>query len=283
MENEFNRLKAEADKFPMPEECEENDRAVRFLALETGVGHFDNLNLLIMSVLFIFVSVAFLAVNSGKIINNDEELTLNRKTFLSGEFTQKLEERYLRDLPIPEEMKTAREYAALLYGIGNKVTEKNSGNYNTRPDSQPDYEHNAFESDDDDNGVSENKVTTKAAKTDKNGNTVTEPEEAETAPGGGTTAVSRPSSTVSTFSYTTEPEEEDTVTLNNDAPSVTTTTTVISKRTVTTSESTDYTETQPTESDITDSSVSDTDPPDTETSETEPVITEPPVTDVPAE
>ena len=283
MEKDFNKIKAEAEKFPLPDECEENDRAVRFLALETGVGHFDNLNLLIMSVLFIFISVAFLAVNSGKIINNDEELTLTKETFMSGEFAKGLEERYLRDLPIPEEIKTAREYAALLYGIGNTITEKSSGNYITPAETQPSSEHNAFEPDDDDNGLSENKVTTKAAKTDKNGNTVTEPEEAETAPGGGTTAVSRPSSTYSTFTYTTEPAAEDTVTLNNDAPTVTTTTTVISKRTFTTSESSADTETQPTESDASDTSASDSGQPDTGTSEPEPVITDPPVTDVPAE
>ena len=279
MKSSFEKLKAEADRMVLPEECEENDRAVTFLALEMGVGHYDNLNLLIMSVLFIFVSVAFLAVSSGKISGrNEDDFTVSKEAFFSGELTAELEERYMSDLPIPEQMKAAEERISLLYGFGNTVTtRKNTGNYSGgNTNSQPDTDNNAFERDD---STKEKAVTTKAAVTDKDGNTVTAEKEAETAPGGGTTAVSRPSSTYSTMSTRYEPDE--TTTTNNDPPFVTTTTTVVTKRT-------DPTDSQASETEPTDSRASETEPTDsraseTEQSDTKPSDTDPPVTEGPAE
>ncbi|MBQ8967076.1 hypothetical protein [Ruminococcus sp.] len=263
MDIDFTKMKIEGEKYPLPDECEENDRAVRFLALETGVGHFDNLNLLVLAVLFIFISVAFLAVNGGKINTDDEELTFSKETLMTGEFTKNLEERYLRDLPLPEEMKSAREHIALLYGFGNKLSEKTSGNYTSASEENyGDTDTNPFDRDDDKDKLSENAVTTTAVVTDKDGNTVTEDAAAETAPGGGTTAVSRPLSTLSTTT-TTGTDEEETTTTNNEAPVVTTTTTVVTQKTETSSET-----------------VSTAEPPtDTQTSDTEPPVTEPSDTD----
>ena len=272
MEKSFNKLKAEGERIDLPNECEENDRAVRYLALETGVGHFDNLNLLVMSVLVIFISVTFLAVRGGK-INNDEAASFSKEDFFSGKLTQELEKRYLSELPFPEEIKDAQERVSLLYGFGNKLSEKPMGNYTpTGNDSQPDTDHNAFEPDDDEL-LNENAVTTKAVQTDKNGNTVTEKEDAETAPGGGTTAVSRPTSTTSNTT-TEEPEEEETTTTNNEAPFVTTTTTSVNTRTTS-----DTSGTSESSEPDTDTSAPDTEPPVDSEPETQPSVTEPPVTE----
>lgn len=281
MDDSFSKLKAEADRIVLPDECEENDRAVRYLALETGVGHYDNLNLLIMSVLFIFISVAFLAVNGGKINESDEEFSLNKETFLSGEFTKGLEERYIRDLPIPDTIRAAEERVSLLYGFGNTVTErKKSGNYGfDNNSSRPDDDANAFERDD--NSMNENAVVTKAVQTDKDGNTVTEAQEAETAPGGGTTAVARPASTMST--YTMPEEEEETTTTNNDPPSLTTTTTTIVTTSRTETETVSSSETESETSTPSETELPETSPSETEPSETSPSETEPPETQEPAE
>lgn len=274
MEKTFSKLKTEAERIVLPDECEENDRAVRFLALETGVGHYDDLNLLVMAVLIIFISVSFLAVNGGK-INDDDKLTFKLETFLSGEFTTKLEEKYIESLPITEEIKAAEERVSLLYGFGNTVSEKKGGNYSSGSSNyQPSGDGNIFESDKDD-GFSENAVTTKAVSTDKDGNTVTEKENAETAPGGGTTAVARPPLTQSATT-TTEPDEEEYTTTNNMAPSVTTTTTEVTNHTTTT-ENTDTSE--PTDTTV----PTETEPTETEPDDTEPDDTEPPADDEPAE
>lgn len=262
MEDRFSRLKAEASKIDLPNECEENDRAVKFLALETGVGHYDNLNLLVLAVLVIFISVSFLAVSSGK-IRNEEELTLTKESFLSGEFEKGLEERYIRELPMIEQLRSAEEHISFLYGFGNTISEKSSGNYDTlRERQQADTEHNAFEPDDEEHD--ENAVTTKAVMTDKDGNTVTEADDAQTAPGGGTTAVSRPASTYKT--YSAPEDEEDITTTNNDAPPVTTTTTEITAQTEPTHDTDDTSEPTDTDPPVTDEpdSKPDTAPPDTE-------------------
>lgn len=261
MEDQFSKLKSEAAKVDLPDECEENDRAVQFLALETGVGHYDNLNLLVLSVLMIFIAVSFLAVNGGK-IRNDEELTLTKESFLSGEFEQGIEKRYLRELPIPEQMQSAEEHISFLYGIGNTISERGSGNYNNLIGRQQEgEEYNPFDSDERD----ENAVTTKAVMTDKDGNTVTEADSDETAPGGGTTAVSRPASTYKTYSMPDADEEM--TTTNNEAPFVTTTTTVISHHTESTQDTEDSTEPSDTEPPVTEDPDSK---PDTEPSDTEP-------------
>ena len=261
MEDQFSKLKSETAKIELPDECEENDRAVRFLALEMGVGHYDNLNLLVLSVLVIFISVAFLAVSGGK-IRNDEELTFTKESFLSGEFEQGIEKRYIRELPIPEQMRTAEEYISFLYGIGNTIDETGSGNYDIRNRQQAAEEHNPF---DDEDERDENAVTTKAVMTDKDGNTVTEADSDETAPGGGTTAVSRPASTYKT--YTMPEEDEEMTTTNNEAPFVTITTTVISHNTGSTQDTEDSTEPSDTEPPVTDEPDSK---PDTAPSDTEP-------------
>ena len=266
MEDQFSKLRSEAAKIDLPDECEENDRAVRFLALETGVGHYDNLNLLVLSVLMIFIAVSFLAVSGGK-IRNDEELSLTKESFLSGEFEKGIEKSYLRELPIPEQIRAAEEHISFLYGIGNTISEIGSGNYNIRSDRQQEDEaFNPFDNDERD----ENAVTTKAVITDKDGNTVTEADNDETAPGGGTTAVSRPASTYKT--YTTSDMGEEMTTTNNEAPFVTTTTTIISHNTESSQDTEDSTEPSDTEPPVTDEpdSKPDTSPSDTEIPPNEP-------------
>ncbi|MBR1738719.1 MAG: hypothetical protein IJ737_00330 [Ruminococcus sp.] len=235
-DNNFARLKLSAEQVELPVECEENDRAVRFLAAQTGVGHYDNINLLVLAVLMIFFSVCFLAVNDGE-VNDDDKVVLSGETFLSGEYTAALEESYNTQLPVPEMIKTAQEHIALFYGVGNKLSDKprrsSSSGETTR--------RSVFDEQDDrrSNDVKEKKVTT-AASTDEHGNTVSTTKEDARGENGGTAAVTRPDSTTTTTTTTTA----ETTTTNNDPPEVTTTTTVpVSETTTTTTEEV----TQPTE------------------------------------
>lgn len=267
MRSAFGRLRSEGERVALPNECEENDRAVRYLAKETGIGHYDNINLLVMAVLFIFVSVAFLTVNGGK-ASSSKVTAMNKENLMSGEFTESLEKSYLDQLPIPDEIKRANEMVSLFYGFGNKLSDpgrksfsSNSGN-NDSAASQ-----NAFERDENDH--KENAVTM-GTQTDENGNIMTTEEVVKTAPGGGTTAVGRTDMAMnSSAAVSTQPGE--TTTTNNDAPVVTTTTTTIVKHS--------RSETQTAASSAADSSQitepDDSSEPDIPTDSSEPDITEP--------
>lgn len=272
--NDFKRLKSQADRVPVPEDCEENDRAIGFLEREMGVGHFDSLNLLVLSALLIFVAAAFLAVSSGKVDDNDK-VGLSAKTFLSGEYTRALTDNYNEQLPIPETMKKIEEKLSVFYGLGNSFGEPEK---NGKLPSG--YEVSPFESDEDDeggignSGKHENTLKVTTVITDENGETVTTEEEV-TAKNGGTTALTRPpetSSTTTAFNmYTTTKSE---TTTNNNAPSITTTTTTMATRA-----------TKPTETEPTDTEPTDTEPTEsTEPTDTEPTdLTDPPDTSGPEE
>lgn len=264
MERSFSKLKEESELIDLPDECEENDRAVRFLALETGVGHYDDLNLLVLAVLIMFISVAFIAVNGGKITEEDE-FSFSMKTFLSGEFTSGLEEKYIENLPITDEIKSMEDRVSLLYGFGNTLSDRGDADRNPGiANNQFGNDFNIFDQDENE-GLSENAVTTKVVQTDKDGNTVTEADSVETVPGGGTTAVARPPMTKSTTTTTTKTET--TTTTNNSAPSATTTTTVVTSHTTTTSQTTTTTTTTPTETEPTTTTTTTT---SAEPSETQP-------------
>lgn len=264
----FGRLKAEGERIALPNECEENDRAVRFLAKETGVGHYDNINLLIMAVLFIFVAVAFLAVNGGK-AGSSRMKAVTKESLMNGEFTTELEKSYLDQLPIPDEIKRANEVVSLLYGFGNKLTSTKHRSFSTGNDNSG-TSQNVFDRDDDDKDHKENAVTM-GTQTDENGNVMTTEEVVKTAPGGGTTAVARTDAAVnSSAAVSTQPGE--TTTTNNDAPVVTTTTTTVGRHA--------RSETQSSTSSTTESSVTTQEPidisePDVPTDTMEPVPSQP--------
>lgn len=211
---------ATAPAVTIPEECPENARAVQFLAKETGAGHYDSVNLLVLATMLIFVSVAFFAVNNGK-YDDSRRVPLTKENFLSGKYTQSLEDSYLDQLPIPELIKKAEERLSLIYGFGNKLSDPIEDMKTVKEDAP----YNPFNPDDNDER-SEGVFTTKPAETDEFGN-VTEDKEDETYYGGGTAAADRPLDP-----YTNEEEilddEEDVIvtTTNNVAPVVTVTTTV---------------------------------------------------------
>ncbi len=243
MERNVDKAIREAEKITIPEECAENDRAVLFLAKETGVGHYDNVNLLVMAALLIFVSVVFLAINGGD-INDDNKVNLTKTTFLSGEFTAQLEKQYNRQLPIPELMKTAEEHVALLYGIGNKLSDP----VRKTVAEEAEQGRNLFEELPEDNtdqpDIDENVLTTSVVQTDKNGNTVTTSEKSGENHGKGTTAIDRPYETYTTTVTTTLVSSV--TTTNNDPPDVTTTTTVpYEEPETTTTTTTEATTTEP--------------------------------------
>ena len=266
----FGRLRSEGERIALPNECEENDRAVRYLARATGVGHYDNINLLIMAVLFIFVSVAFLAVNGGKAGSNRSE-PVTKDSIMSGNFTSNLEKSYLDQLPIPDEIKRANEVVSLLYGFGNKLSDPKRKNYSSNSNNSG-ASQNAFERDEKDHNEH---AVTMGTQTDENGNIMTTVEVVKTAPGGGTTAVARTDMSMnSSAAVSTQPGE--TTTTNNEAPVVTTTTTTTARHA--------HSETQTSASSAAESSVSTSEPadssePDISSDSSEPDITEPDITE----
>ena len=220
MEKNINKTLRESAAVELPEECPENDRAVRFLAKEAGAGHYDSVNLLVMSALLIFMSVVFIAVNGGD-INDDDTVNLTGKTFLSGEYTRSIEKKYNEQLPIPQLMKSAEERISLLYGIGNKLSDP----IKKKVEAETGSGRNLFEEDarEDNYNVDEAVVTTAKPQTDKDGNTVTTSQNDVEEHGKATTAINRPNDTQTTAGTTAATAS---TTTNNDPPEVTTTTTV---------------------------------------------------------
>lgn len=241
------KLKKESENINIPEECPENDKALKTLADETKTGHYDNINLLVLAALLIFTAVTFLAVNGGN-SSDGGGLVFNLKSFVSGAYTQSLENRYNDQLPVPETFKAIEERVSLLYGIGNKLSDPIK-----TVDDGTNADRNSFDEPSDNNkDKNENVITSTAPQTDKNGNTTTSKKN-EKDNGKGTTAVDRPGGTTSTTTTTAE-----TTTTNNDAPDVTVTTTVpVPDVTTTTPPATSET-TQPTEPVPTETTTSET-------------------------
>lgn len=262
------RLKAEGE--PVPEECGDNERAVQYLAAQTGVGHYDNINLLVMATLLIFTAVLFLAVNSGD-NNTADNLPLTKESFLSGEYTKSLEKRYEAELPVPELMLSIKNHVKLVYGIGNTLPADRR--QAVRDEEPPEENENAFsggnreERDD----ISAHKITTTVAVTDENGETVTTQATEEDDRSGGTTAVNRPYETEDVTS-TSQTSSTSSTTTNNDPPEVTTTTTVMYTDPVTEQP----TETSPTETTPTETAPTETTPTETTPDQTTETTTEPP-------
>ncbi len=251
MMKNFRQTAKAAEGYVIPEECAENEEAVKELALVTREEHYNSINLLVMAVLLIFTAVTFIAVNGGNSVD-DNSMTLNFKVFMSGAYTQSLEDKYNNQLPIPETLKALEERISLLYGIGNKVSDPIK-----EIDNSTNSDRNSFdETPDEKNEADEDVLKVTTVLTDKNGETVTTGGEENAENGKGTTALPRPAATTSTTTTTTE-----STTTNNDAPYVTTTTTEPVPDTTTTT-----------------TTASDTEPPDTSTTTTSTgAETEPPV------
>ena len=101
----------------------EADKAIKELSDDTTTTHFDNINLLVLSVILICAFSVFIAVN-GKNSVSENSTELNGKTFLSGEYENDLEEKYNSNIPFPQQMKAMEERISMLYGIGNKLSDK---------------------------------------------------------------------------------------------------------------------------------------------------------------
>lgn len=234
MNNNFKKTSEESKDYVVPEECAENEKALQELADVTREVHYNSINLLVMSVLLIFTAVTFIAVNGGDSVD-DNSMTLNLKVFMSGAYTQSIEDKYNGQLPVPETLKAVEERISLLYGIGNKVSDPIK-----EIDSTTDSDRNSFDEIPDDNKTNpkENVLTVTSVVTDEKGETVSGSKK-DKDDGKGTTALARPDATTSTTTTTTE-----NTTTNNDAPYVTTTTTEPVPDTTTTTTTTD-TETEP--------------------------------------
>lgn len=253
MNKNFRQASRESADYVIPEECAENEEAVKELALVTREEHYNSINLLVMAVLLIFTAVTFIAVNGGDSVD-DNSMTLNLKVFMSGAYTQSIEDKYNGQLPVPETLKTLEERISLIYGIGNKVSDPIQ-----EIDSSTNSDRNSFDEipAGDKSGPDENVLTVTTAMTNEEGETVTTSKD-DKAGGKGTTALTRPDSTTSTTTTTTE-----STTTNNDAPHVTTTVTEPVPETSTTTTTT-TTETDPPETSTTTSETSsstETEPP----------------------
>ena len=196
------------DEYEIPEECEAAEEAAEELA-ETGLEeHYSFINLLSIAVIMLFACVFFIAV-SGSDIVEDNNLSLTFKTFVSGDYTQSLEDSYNSSIPFPNAMKAIEERISLVYGIGNKVTDPIK-----ETPADTDTDHNSFDRPSDNNNSGdpdENVITTTTAA--NNGEAVTTNKKDDKKKTTTTTAIDRPEETTSNSTTTTA-----STTTNNDKP-----------------------------------------------------------------
>ncbi len=238
---QFNIIHGEKDKeYEIPEECALAEKASKELSQDNLEGHYRFINILTLAVIMLFTCIFFIAV-SGSDIVEDNNASLSFKTFMSGDYTQAIEDTYNNSLPFPEAMKAIEERISLIYGIGNKVTDPIR-----EIDDDTDVNHNSFDEPNggDENDTDENVITT-TQKSD-NGEVTTTKKAEEKKKTTTTTAIDRPdesetSSTTTTGSTTTnndKPYFTVTTTVPIDQPGPTTTTTTTETTTTTTTTTT---------------------------------------------
>lgn len=110
----------ENEEYPMPPECEQSEQELERISLDERKTHYDVINLFAIVITMIVASAVFLLLTGEKrAMKVENPLTL--KTFLSGEYTAKLEESYVKSLPYQYEFKNGNEKLSFFYGIGNKI------------------------------------------------------------------------------------------------------------------------------------------------------------------
>ena len=238
--------------YELPKDCELADIASQKLEKDNTEARYRFINILTLSLLFIFSAVLFLTVSGSNIVDNNNVLTW--KSFVSGDYTRSLKTSYEKDLPFPEEMKKLEERLSLIYGIGNKISDPVK-----EVDEETDTARNSFDEpgEEPDDSTNNNEKVVTSAVTDEMGITVTtaaeKGNEKQTTT---TTAIDRPDDEDETTTTTTETA----TTTNTDPPEFTVTET--------------YPVTQPGPTQT--KTETHTDPPDTETDPPEP---EPPDTE----
>lgn len=210
----------------------EADKAIKELSDDTMSTHFDNINLLVLSVILIFGFSIFIAVN-GKNTVNESPAELNSKTFLSGEYENDLEEMYNSNIPFPQQIKAIEERISMLYGIGNKLSDKpefptesnrNMFDDNSSSESENQSEENIITQETDNSKPQKETSSTKKTPA----KTTRKKSRKET-----TSALQRPEETYSvTTEMTTAEEQTKLPSTNNTPPVVTITTTTIHRQSV---------------------------------------------------
>ena len=254
---DFNIIHSD-NEVQMPEECEQSEKAIEKLSDENSKSHYESINLLVLAVVFVFAFVCFIALG-GEDSSDEDKVNLTAKNFLSGEYCKNLEESYNKNIPFPEQMKSAEERISLLYGIGNRISDSVLPNNNSVDEDIP----NAFDdnsSDDSSDNANENIITTKvpeddsSSKSDKKTSAATTKNKTAEETEETTTAIPHPE-TEETEETTPEATTTTAATTlpvtNNNPPKVTHTTTVMyTKPTATTTKKEPEPEETPNEDDL---------------------------------
>lgn len=208
------------EEYVMPDECGQSEQELTQISNEVRKAHYTLINLFVIIIIGLVSAAAFLLLTGEKRAAETEN-PLTVKTFLSGKFSQNLQDNYVKSLPYPYEFKNANEKLSFLYGIGNKIKKYKDENEGLVLMSDEEIEkvklttaqnkEQALMNDEDEEKEPEKttvKKTTKEKKTETGAQRVTTTKK------------------TTTSKETTAEETTSLTTTNNNPPQVTTTTTI---------------------------------------------------------
>lgn len=254
--SDFNIIPSD-DDVKIPDECEKSEEAIKSMYQLNLEEHYTFLSLFVLVIIFLAAAVFCMVVSSSTAEDDTDRSTFS--DFLSGKYEQKLEAKYIQNLPYTDVVKACEERVSLIYGFGNKLTAKK----HTEDIITPNNDNNST---DDTNSTSDKDVVTKKADETQTKVVTTTINNVPkyTQKGTGTLAVTRPATKATTSTVSTKATKKATTkltTTNNNPPATTATTnkgqaTTTKKATVTTktTSATKATTTQATEIVIDDSS-----------------------------
>lgn len=110
----------ENEEYLMPDDCEQSEQEIESISIDERKTHYQLINLFAIAITALVAAAVFLLLTGEKkpmVVDNP--LTL--KTFMSGDYTKKLENSYIKALPYQYEFKNGNERLSYLYGIGNHI------------------------------------------------------------------------------------------------------------------------------------------------------------------
>lgn len=110
----------ENEEYLMPADCEESEQEIESISVDERKTHYTLINLFALTITALVAAAVFLLL-TGEKKPAREENPLMLKTFLSGHYTRKIEDSYVKSLPYPYEFKNGGEKIRFLFGIGNKI------------------------------------------------------------------------------------------------------------------------------------------------------------------
>lgn len=222
MKKEQVNTEEQIEEYIMPADCEKSEQEIEQISVEERKAHYTIINLFAIVIIALVASAVFLLLTGEKrAMKVDNPLTL--RTFLSGEYTTKLEESYIKSLPYQYSFKNGNEKLNFFYGIGNKIEKFKDFNEGIVIISDEEIEKKKVSIKENEEKALDNEALEESSEAEE---TTAKKTTAEKKTETGSQRIQTTTRRTTTAKTTTSAQTTSLTTTNNNAPSVTTTTTV---------------------------------------------------------